>query len=146
MSPITSHVLDTARGTPAAGITVVIEFDQDTDKWIELARAITDANGRIAQFAPDLKTLDVGRYRLRFFTAAYFEALGARAFYPLIDVTVQIDGPTEHYHIPLLLSPFGYTTYRGRPSIGTARTSRPVTIIRSIVFELGEKMARIHRE
>ncbi len=113
MSPITSHVLDTSRGRPAAGIVVVVEAGRGADTWRELARGVTDGDGRIAQFTPALLPLEQGRYRLRFFTGAYFTAMGVHGFYPEVDVTVQIDEPAQHYHIPLLLSPFGYTTYRG---------------------------------
>jgi len=113
MSPITSHVLDAAAGKPAQGIAVVIEIRQDPDRWTELARGVTDRDGRIAQFAPPLLSLNPGVYRLRFATAAYFTASGVHGFYPEVDVIVQIDDPAQHYHIPLLLSPFCYTTYRG---------------------------------
>ncbi len=113
MSPITSHVLDTARGKPARGIAVVVEFGQGPDRWTELARGITDSDGRIGQFIPELSPLKPGLYRLRFATAAYFTAMGVHGFYPEVNVIVQIDDPAQHHHIPLLLSPFGYTTYRG---------------------------------
>jgi 5-hydroxyisourate hydrolase len=113
MSPITSHVLDIAAGKPAAGIAVAIAIGQGLDRWTELARGVTDRDGRIAQFDPPLTPLEPGRYRLRFFTAAYFTTMGVDGFYPEVDVTVAIDDPAQHYHIPLLLSPYGYTTYRG---------------------------------
>ncbi len=113
MSPITSHVLDTARGKPAAGIAVVVEVGDGHERWRELARAVTNDDGRIAQFSPELAPLEPGPYRLRFLTAAYFTATGVHGFYPEVDVIVRIDEPGEHYHIPLLLSPFGYSTYRG---------------------------------
>ncbi len=85
----------------------------EPDRWAELARGVTDANGRIAQFTPPLAALKPGPHRLRFVTAAYFTAAGVHGFYPEVCVIVQIDDPAQHYHIPLLLSPFGYTTYRG---------------------------------
>jgi 5-hydroxyisourate hydrolase len=113
MSPITTHVLDTMIGKPGRGITVVIEFGQGADRWPELARAVTDGDGRIAQFNPPLMPLKPGVYRIRFLTAAYFTATGIHGFYPEVCVIVQIDEPAQHYHIPLLLSPYGYTTYRG---------------------------------
>jgi 5-hydroxyisourate hydrolase len=114
MSPITSHVLDTAAGKPASGIVVLIEIGQGPDRWVELARGVTDGDGRVGQFAPPLVPLHPGIYRLRFLTAAYFASAGAHGFYPEVNVIVQIDDPAQHYHIPLLLSPFGFTTYRGR--------------------------------
>jgi 5-hydroxyisourate hydrolase len=113
MSPITSHVLDTTAGKPARGIAVAVEIGRGVDRWTELARGITDDDGRIGQFTPPLGALEPGVYRIRFFTDSYFAARGSDAFYPEIDVVVQIDEPAQHYHIPLLLSPFGYTTYRG---------------------------------
>jgi 5-hydroxyisourate hydrolase len=113
MSPITSHVLDTALGKPASGIVVVVEISRGADRWAEVARGVTDRDGRIGEFAPALEPLAPGLYRLRFLTAAYFTALAVHGFYPEIDVIVQIDDPAQHYHIPLLLSPFGFTTYRG---------------------------------
>jgi 5-hydroxyisourate hydrolase len=113
MSPITTHVLDTTLGEPARGIAVVLEIWQDADRWTELARGATDGDGRIARFSPPLTALEPGIYRVRFFTAAYFRAMEVPAFYPEVDVIVQIDEADQHYHIPLLLSPFGYTTYRG---------------------------------
>jgi 5-hydroxyisourate hydrolase len=113
MSPITTHVLDTALGKPAAGIAVIIERGQPADRWGELARGVTDANGRITEFKPSLARLTPGPYRLRFATGQYFSASRVRAFYPEVQVIVHIDDPSQAYHIPLLLSPFGYTTYRG---------------------------------
>jgi 5-hydroxyisourate hydrolase len=113
VSPITSHVLDIAQGKPVTGIGVVIEIGHGPDRWVELGRGVTDADGRIAQFLPPLAMLQPGMYRLRFATGAYFTAAGLRGFYPEIDLIIQIDDPAQHYHVPLLLSPFGYTTYRG---------------------------------
>jgi 5-hydroxyisourate hydrolase len=113
VSPITSHVLDTAAGKPAGGIAVVLEIAQAGDRWTELARGKTDDNGRIGQFVPVLEALEPASYRLRFLTGPYFAATGVAGFYPEVDVIIQIDDPAQHYHVPLLLSPFGYTTYRG---------------------------------
>lgn len=111
-SPITTHVLDTARGRPAAGVTVILEIGGIED-WTELARGVTDADGRIAQLLPPGTVLPAGIYRLSFATAAYFRGLGVRSFYPEIRIVIQVDEPAGHYHVPLLLSPYGYTTYRG---------------------------------
>jgi 5-hydroxyisourate hydrolase len=113
MSAITTHVLDTALGKPGQGIAVVIEFGQGADHWAELARGVTDGDGRLAQFTPPLLPLKPGVYRVRFFTAAYFMAIGIHGLYPEVNVIIQVDDPAQHYHIPLLLSPFGYTSYRG---------------------------------
>lgn len=111
-SPITTHVLDTARGKPAAGIAVILEIG-GLDDWTELARGVTDADGRIANLLSPDSVLPAGIYRLSFATGAYFRNLGVRAFYPEVRIVVQIDEAAGHYHIPLLLTPFGYSTYRG---------------------------------
>jgi 5-hydroxyisourate hydrolase len=113
MSPITTHVLDTALGEPGRGIAVVIEIGHGANRWDELARGVTDADGRIAQFTPPLMPLKAAFYRVRFLTAAYFTAMGTQGFYPEVDVIIWMQDPAQHYHVPLLLSPFGYTTYRG---------------------------------
>ena len=91
MSPITTHVLDTTLGKPARGIAVIVEIGQTADQWTEVASAVTDADGRIARFNPPLTALNAGLYRLRFFTAAYFRAMEVPAFYPEVDVIVQVD-------------------------------------------------------
>ena len=112
MSPITTHVLDTAQGRPAAGLAVVLEL-QRGGGWTELARGTTNADGRITNLLPDGSPLQAGTYRLTFETGAYHRAQGVRGFYPQVQVVAEIDGAGGHYHIPLLLSPFGYSTYRG---------------------------------
>ena len=111
MSPITTHVLDTAGGQPAQGVAVVVEH-LDGDVWTTLGRGTTDADGRILNLRADAP-LSAGVYRLRFSTGDYFRATGREAFYPEVQVMVQLERAGGHYHLPLLLSPFGYTTYRG---------------------------------
>ena len=113
MSPITTHVLDTAWGRPAGGIAVILEWRQGDGSWAELARGLTNADGRLATLLPDDAALTTGIYRLRFATGAYFSSLGVRGFFPEVQVIFQIDDPAGHYHVPLLLSPHGYSTYRG---------------------------------
>jgi 5-hydroxyisourate hydrolase len=113
MSPITTHVLDTARGQPAEGVAVVLEFQGGQGGWTELARGQTNANGRLTTLLSDGAPLSAGTYRLCFATGAYHASLGVRGFYPEVQVLFQIDDPGAHYHVPLLLSPFGYATYRG---------------------------------
>ena len=107
-SPITTHVLDTALGRPAAGVAIrLLRLDGS-----ELASGVTNDDGRIADLlAPG--ALEAGTYRMTFATGPYFEATGRPAFYPEVAVVFTIVEPREHYHIPLLLSPFGYSTYRG---------------------------------
>lgn len=111
-SPITVHVLDTSRGKPAAGLAVVLE-QADGKEWRELSKGKTDDNGRIETLLPRNKPIAAGVYRLTFETGAYFAASNTRTFYPRITVIFEIADPKEHYHLPLLLSPFGYSTYRG---------------------------------
>jgi 5-hydroxyisourate hydrolase len=113
MSPITTHVLDLSLGRPARGVAVSLSARGPDGRWDELAVGVTDQDGRARDLWPEGKLLDTGVYRLRFETAAYFLALGVRAFYPEVVITFTIDSSSEHFHVPLLLSPFGYSTYRG---------------------------------
>lgn len=113
MTRITTHVLDTSRGRPAAGIEVRLEDAAGR----ELARAATDADGRIGRFPLAAgEEIQAGTYLLRFATGAYLadDAGGSRtAFYPEVAITFSVAAGEEHYHVPLLLSPYGYSTYRG---------------------------------
>lgn len=111
-SPITTHVLDTMRGKPAAGIRASLE-KKIGGAWMKLAAGITNKDGRISDLLPSTFKLSKGTYRMRFDTAVYFRRCKTRGFYPYIDVTFEISDTKEHHHIPLLLSPFGYSTYRG---------------------------------
>ena len=112
MSPITAHVLDTAVGQPARGLTVRLDAQDEQGGFHALASAVTDADGRVrALLAPG--TLRAGTYRVTFETEAYLRAQGRPVFYPQVEVLFRVEQPGEHYHIPLLLSPFGYSTYRG---------------------------------
>lgn len=113
MSAITTHVLDTALGRPAAGVRVVLEQIDAREQWQVLGRGATDADGRLRTLMAQSVAPLPGVYRLVFDTRAYFDAQGVRAFYPQVIVTFEIAESDEHYHVPLLLSPFGYTTYRG---------------------------------
>lgn len=110
MSGITTHVLDTSRGRPAAGVRVALECAVDSG-WETVGRATTDADGRAGDLlaSPPRE----GCFRLTFDTGAYFSALGDAGFYPEVSVTFTVSPGEEHYHVPLLLSPFGYSTYRG---------------------------------
>ena len=110
MSTVTTHVLDTARGQPAAGVAVRLERVSDAGPE-ELGRASTDANGRVREIGPE--RLPPGTYRLVFDTAAYFAQQQTAGFFPEVAITFSVDGDGQHYHVPLLLSPFGYATYRG---------------------------------
>jgi 5-hydroxyisourate hydrolase len=111
-SPITVHVLDSSRGKPAAGLTIVLE-QAEGKEWRKVATAKTDENGRIEKLLPADKPVAAGTYRLTFDSGAYFAESKTKTFYPQIVVIFEIDNPKEHYHVPLILSPFGYSTYRG---------------------------------
>ncbi|HEY7044075.1 MAG TPA: hydroxyisourate hydrolase [Nocardioidaceae bacterium] len=111
MSHVTTHVLDTAHGRPAVGLTVVLEHDNaSATEPPAVATGETDEDGRVADLGPE--RLDPGTYRLRFNTGAYFATAGAAAFYPEVSICFEVTDDS-HYHVPLLLSPFGYSTYRG---------------------------------
>jgi len=112
MSPITTHVLDVAKGHPAEGISVVLEYLAN-GSWEELARGITNKDGRITDLLTEATALQTGTYRLSFATATYFHQCGVEGFYPSVPVIFEIRDTAQHYHVPLLLSPFGYSTYRG---------------------------------
>jgi len=107
---ISTHVLDTARGGPAAGIPVLLE--RLDGEWSEVCRGITNDDGRLPVLV-DVDTGPGGTWRITFDTDAYFEAIGVRGFYPFASIVFRLDAPDEHYHVPLLVSPFGYSTYRG---------------------------------
>jgi 5-hydroxyisourate hydrolase len=112
MSQITTHILDTALGRPAAGVAIAL-LHQDGDDWEELGAGISDTDGRVPGLLADGPSLPAGTYRMHFATGSYYEARSKAAFYPYVDVVFQLDDSGDHYHIPLLLSPFGYSTYRG---------------------------------
>lgn len=113
MSAITTHVLDTARGLPAAGIAVALERAGDGGAWSPVGQGTTDADGRVRDLVPAGAALAVATYRLTFATGAWFAAQGVAAFYPEVCITFAVADPVRHHHVPLLLSPFGYSTYRG---------------------------------
>ncbi|WP_406024535.1 hydroxyisourate hydrolase [Nocardioides sp. NBC_00850] len=107
-SAITTHVLDTALGRPAAGVPVRLSRIDESDHV--LADAVTDDDGRVTDLGPD--QVPPGTYQLRFGTAAYYAATGQECFYPQVSVTFAVTD-RRHHHVPLLLSPFAYSTYRG---------------------------------
>ena len=105
-------LLDTASGKPAAGMTVTLDR-QGESGWAFIAQRTTDDNGRQQTLLPDGAVLDASIYRLTFDTGAYFARVGRATFYPEVRIVFEVRNPAEHYHVPLLISPFGYTTYRG---------------------------------
>jgi 5-hydroxyisourate hydrolase len=111
MSPITTHVLDTRLGRPAANVAVSLER-LDAGAWQVVGYGATNEEGRLATLlAPD--ALAPGRHRITFDTGAYFQQQQVEHFYPSVTVDFEIVDPAQHYHVPLLLSPFGFSTYRG---------------------------------
>jgi 5-hydroxyisourate hydrolase len=110
MTRITTHVLDTGTGTPAAGLAVRLER-LDGTRAQAVAEAVTDADGRIREWLPD--GVSSGRYRLVFETGTWFRRAGRESIYPEIVIHFSADDSVPHYHLPLLLAPYGYSTYRG---------------------------------
>lgn len=110
---ITTHVLDTSKGRPAAGIQVLLEFRGETGEWQSISRGSTDLDGRLRTLYPEGRPLAPGAYRLTFDTGRYFETNGTPAFYPEVVIVFETAPGEKHYHVPLLLSPFGFSTYRG---------------------------------
>ncbi len=106
MATLSTHVLDTSRGRPAVGVRVSLESESGDD----LGAGVTDADGRLSSLGPE--RLDPGYYRLRFDSGSYFADTGVEGFYPEVVIVFTIAGD-EHFHVPLLLNPFGYSTYRG---------------------------------
>ena len=131
MSTLSTHALDTAVGKPAAGLPLMLEYQPDPAAWRQycqdrldgkpslkpqweyIAKGVTNADGRCPELLVPGTTLAPGLYRMDFDTAAYFEKAETEGFYPLVQIIFEIAATDEHYHIPLLLSPFGYSTYRG---------------------------------
>jgi 5-hydroxyisourate hydrolase len=111
MSGITTHVLDTSRGRPAAGVAVRLSIHAD-GAWTELARGVTDDDGRCRTLTP-AAAIAPARYRIVFDTGAYYAAVNVETFYPEVTVVFEVKDGAAHYHVPLLLSPWGFSTYRG---------------------------------
>ena len=112
-SLITTHVLDISKGKPAHGIPVILQQQTPKGDWAELGRSLTDVDGRITDLLPEHGRLTRGIYRLRFETASYYQSIGIYSLYPYVTVVFELQDGVTHHHIPLLLSPFGYSTYRG---------------------------------
>jgi len=113
MSAITTHVLDTSRGSPASGVPVVLEVESADGDWQLLGNGTTDSDGRLRDLLPAGWALAIGTYKLTFDTETYFRAHNVEGFYPFVVVVFSILDTDEHFHVPLLLSPYGYSTYRG---------------------------------
>jgi 5-hydroxyisourate hydrolase len=111
-SPITTHVLDTSRGSPAAGVGVTLDHAPRPGVWTRVGQGTTDSDGRLRTLLA-AGALQVGTYRITFDTGGYFGAQGVTTFWGDIAIEFVIADASSHYHVPLLVSPFGYSTYRG---------------------------------
>ena len=109
---LSSHILDISKGAPVSGVTIKLEkYNEQSTTWSFIDEKITDKNGRIADFLNSDKS-NLGIYKLTYYTSDYFKKNGIESFYPFIEVVFQIKD-TNHYHVPITLSAFGYSTYRG---------------------------------
>ena|SRR5215831_660391 len=111
MSQLTTHILDTSKGKPAAGMSVVL-YEWKNEEWIQITSGITNDDGRIPDLLQKNKSLEKGTYKLQFETQSYFADQSVQSFYPVIEIIFEVTAQ-EHYHVPLLLNPYGYSTYRG---------------------------------
>ncbi|WP_347455884.1 hydroxyisourate hydrolase [Acinetobacter sp. ANC 7454] len=111
-NPLSVHVLNQETGLPSANVAVILEAQQG-EKWVKLNEAKTDKYGRVKELYPKETALQKGVYKITFKTGDWFKANNQRTFFPEIPVVFVIDGTLDHYHIPLLLSSYGYSTYRG---------------------------------
>lgn len=111
MSGISTHVLDTSRGRPASGVPVSLDVKTEVGAWTTIGRGTTDSDGRAKMLTEASAARAV--YRLVFDTKAYFLAWNLEGFYPEVSIVFEVRDPSQRYHVPLLLSPFGFSTYRG---------------------------------
>lgn len=109
---LSTHVLDTTVGRPAAGVAVFLDIRDTDGDWQHLVAAETDGDGRIGRLVP-AGALSAGVYRLHFAIGDWAAGTGTTTFYPEVQVVFEVTAPDEHHHVPLLLSPYGYSTYRG---------------------------------
>ncbi|CAI2351112.1 unnamed protein product [Caenorhabditis sp. 36 PRJEB53466] len=108
---ISAHVLDISGGSPAGGVQI-LAYIQQNDAWNKIGSQFTQDNGRVDWVSPDFALIP-GTYRLVYLTKPYYSAKGIETFYPYVEVVFEIRDATQHYHVPLTLSPWGYSTYRG---------------------------------
>ena len=111
-NPLSVHVLNLQDGLPSSEVKVSLE-EQKNGKWVQLSQATTNEQGRIPALYPEGKKLEKGMYKVTFKTGDWFKAHKQKSFFPEVPVIFEVDGSVEHYHIPLLFSPYGYSTYRG---------------------------------
>ncbi len=114
--PITTHCLDTSSGFPAANLRIILEQCNDEDNldagWTQVGETVTNSDGRGPGFTTGLN-VQATIYKATFYTQVYFERKGLSSFYPKVEIIFRVADPATHYHIPLLLSPYGYSTYKG---------------------------------
>jgi 5-hydroxyisourate hydrolase len=113
MISISTHILNTNLGKPATAMLVRLENLNDENNWVEIGKKESNENGRVEDFSTENSQLKTGLYRLEFDTEKYFSSMGQDSFYPTISITFEIKNSEQHYHVPLLLNNYGYTTYRG---------------------------------
>lgn len=109
MAWLSSHILETSQGIPARNVEVTL-IQQKADQQIVLEKALTNEDGRVSRFHEELST---GIYKLSFATSDYYKSQGLVTFFPVVEILFQVEAQEEHYHVPLLISPFQYSTYRG---------------------------------
>ncbi|MGL3805771.1 hydroxyisourate hydrolase [Paeniglutamicibacter sp. R2-26] len=109
-SHITTHVLDTGTGRPSSGVKATLEA-KTASGWQEIGSGVTDSDGRIANLGP--VQVEAGEYRVSFETGAYFGSKGTETFFPGVTINFLVSNTADHYHVPLLISPFAFSTYRG---------------------------------
>lgn len=111
MSQLTTHILDTTKGKPAAGVSIQL-YSVINGEWKEMTSGVTNKDGRIPNLLAPGVLLEPGVYKMKFDTKAYFDKESVKTFYPYVEIVFEITS-SEHYHVPLLLNPYGYSTYRG---------------------------------
>ncbi|MEP7374475.1 MAG: hydroxyisourate hydrolase [Chitinophagaceae bacterium] len=111
MSQLTTHILDTTKGKPAAGVSIIL-YQYKKEEWIKITNGVTNDDGRIPDLLKKDVLMELGTYKLRFETQSYFARQSVQTFYPFVEIVFDVI-TVEHYHVPLLLNPFGYSTYRG---------------------------------
>ena len=111
MSQLTTHILDTTIGKPVSGVSIIL-YQSQKEGWVKIADAVTNNDGRVPDLLTEDPKMELGTYKLRFETLPYFTTRSVESFYPFIEIVFKVDSD-EHYHVPLLLNPFGYSTYRG---------------------------------
>lgn len=109
MKSISTHILDISRGKPAQGVSVELEFLRN-GAFTQAAAGVTDSDGRVRDWKFEMQA---GTWRIRFAIDSYFASLSEKSFYPFVEIVFHVDNADQHYHVPLLLSAYGYSTYRG---------------------------------